>query len=145
MSKESLFDSFVKLKLILIFITLSIYTHRLESINHFLNLVYLSSSLAAVYARSGRMGEARDAMDEALRMVPDPMIGQSEATIRGMRAQIELALHGYDPGGVDGWIGPTTRSALTGFQRDQGLPQSGGYDDATLERLGVSTSPLRAP
>jgi peptidoglycan hydrolase-like protein with peptidoglycan-binding domain len=54
-----------------------------------------------------------------------------------MRAQIELALHGYDPGGIDGWIGPTTRRALTGFQRDQGLSQSGEYDDPTLERLGV--------
>jgi peptidoglycan hydrolase-like protein with peptidoglycan-binding domain len=69
------------------------------------------------------------------------MAGQPEATIRGMRAQIELALHGYDPGGIDGWIGPTTRRALIGFQRDQGLAQSGEGDDATLERLGISPTP----
>jgi tetratricopeptide (TPR) repeat protein len=106
---------------------------------------WMRISLVAVYAGSGRIAEAREAMAEALRMMPDPMAGQSEATIRGMRAQIELALNGYDPGGVDGWIGATTRRALTGFQRDGGLPQSGEYDDATLERLGVITSPAPAP
>jgi TolB-like protein/Tfp pilus assembly protein PilF len=102
---------------------------------------WMRISLAAVYARSGRNAEAREAMAEALRMMPDPMAGQPEATIRGMRAQIELALHGYDPGGIDGWIGPTTRRALIGFQRDQGLSQSGEGDDATLERLGISPTP----
>jgi tetratricopeptide (TPR) repeat protein len=102
---------------------------------------WMRISLAAVYARSGRNVEAREAMAEALRMMPDPMAGQPEATIRGMRAQIELALHGYDPGGIDGWIGPTTRRALIGFQRDQGLSQSGEGDDATLERLGISPTP----
>jgi adenylate cyclase len=102
---------------------------------------WMRISLAAVYARSGRNAEARDAMDDALRMMPGYMARQPEATIKGMRAQIELALHGYDPGGVDGWIGPTTRRALTGYQSDQGLPPSGKYDDATLERLGVSPSP----
>ena len=38
---------------------------------------------------------------------------------------------GYDPGGVDGVLGPGTRRALADFQADSGLPATGDPDLAT--------------
>jgi len=36
--------------------------------------------------------------------------------------QAELRRLGYDPGPVDGIMGPKTRAALAAYQRDRGLP-----------------------
>lgn len=41
------------------------------------------------------------------------------------RAQLLLAELGYDPGPVDGFIGPKTRTAIEAFQGERGLPVSG--------------------
>jgi len=50
-------------------------------------------------------------------------------------AQLYLTYLGYHPGPVDGRLGRMTRSAVTQFQQDQGLAQSGEIDDATLTSL----------
>jgi hypothetical protein len=42
------------------------------------------------------------------------------------RLAFELNIPGYDPRGIDGGIGPNTRTALTTFQSDFGLPQTPG-------------------
>ena len=42
------------------------------------------------------------------------------------RLAFELNNPGYDPRGIDGGIGPNTRTALTTFQSDFGLPQTPG-------------------
>ncbi len=52
-------------------------------------------------------------------------------------AQAELDKRGYDSGPADGVIGPRTREAVTKFQADQGLTQSGELDAITLEKLNV--------
>jgi peptidoglycan hydrolase-like protein with peptidoglycan-binding domain len=49
--------------------------------------------------------------------------------------QRELKRAGYDPGAVDGKMGPTTRYALKQFQQAQGLPPTGTPDIPTLTRL----------
>lgn len=46
-----------------------------------------------------------------------------------------LAQHGYDPGGVDGIIGPKTRSAVKAFQRQINLPGDGYPNGELLEQL----------
>ena len=51
--------------------------------------------------------------------------------------QEELARRGYRPGPVDGVMGPATRDALAGFQRDRGLPTTGRIDTYTLRELGL--------
>ena len=60
------------------------------------------------------------------------------------RTQIEdlqrrLAALGYDPGIVDGLMGPATRSALQDFEADHGRIADGYPDERTLEALGVAT------
>ncbi|MBA2431416.1 MAG: peptidoglycan-binding protein [Chthoniobacterales bacterium] len=51
--------------------------------------------------------------------------------------QIELRRMGYYRGAIDGLIGPMTRSALTRFQRDNGLPVTRRIDGPTLASLGL--------
>jgi hypothetical protein len=52
-------------------------------------------------------------------------------------AQAALQAQGYNPGSIDGHMGPNTRSALMKFQQDKGLTPSGTLDDATQAALGV--------
>lgn len=52
-------------------------------------------------------------------------------------AQKALADRGYEPGPVDGVIGPRTRAALSKFQSDQGITQTGSLDANTMEKLNV--------
>lgn len=40
--------------------------------------------------------------------------------------QASLAARNYDPGAIDGKVGPQTRSAIALFERDTGVPPSGG-------------------
>lgn len=50
-------------------------------------------------------------------------------------AQLYLTYRGFDPGDVDGLAGKHTRSALSDFQRANGLPVTGNVDAATLAAL----------
>ena len=50
-------------------------------------------------------------------------------------AQAALTYLSFDPGGVDGVIGPRTRAALTAYQQRIGLPQTGTLDASTESRL----------
>jgi peptidoglycan hydrolase-like protein with peptidoglycan-binding domain len=59
----------------------------------------------------------------------------STGTIRDV--QLKLAERGYRPGPADGVLGRATRAALTQFQRQENLPQTGRADSATLAALGV--------
>lgn len=59
------------------------------------------------------------------------------APAKARQVQQNLADRGYDPGPVDGIIGPKTRDALRSFQNDQKLAASGRADRQTLAALGV--------
>ena len=52
--------------------------------------------------------------------------------------QRQLSKRGYYKGSVDGQFGPESRSALSRFQRKQGLKDTGKIDEATLEALGFT-------
>ena len=49
--------------------------------------------------------------------------------------QALLIYLGYDPGQVDGILGPKTKGALSAFQPDYGLPATGQPDDTTGKML----------
>lgn len=46
-----------------------------------------------------------------------------------------LTALGYNPGRIDGKVGPKTREALKMFQKDAGLPVTGVLDAETTQRL----------
>ncbi|MFZ1218491.1 MAG: peptidoglycan-binding protein [Chthoniobacterales bacterium] len=60
---------------------------------------------------------------------PDKVIADVQAALQEM---------GYYKGEVDGLIGPLTREALTGYQRDNGITVTAVIDEPTLDALGMS-------
>jgi len=53
--------------------------------------------------------------------------------------QQKLTDKGFDPGAVDGVMGPKTRSALHAFRQQHGMKGGAATDAATLSALGVDT------
>ncbi len=55
--------------------------------------------------------------------------------------QIQQSLKdkGFDPGQVDGIMGPNTRQALQQFQQSQGIASSGKLNQQTLQSLDLNT------
>ena len=104
--------------------------------------------------------EAKDKMVETKDKVVDKMKGNkhekngatvsSKAEDRNVRAaQQALRDQGYNPGPIDGVMGPRTSAALRDYQTKEGLTASGQLDDATIDKLGVrggtSASPATEP
>lgn len=58
-------------------------------------------------------------------------------------AQQALKDKGFDPGPVDGKIGPKTRAAISDFQKQAGLKVSGRLDAETADELGVQSQASR--
>jgi hypothetical protein len=52
-------------------------------------------------------------------------------------AQQKLKDAGYDPGPIDGIVGPKTRAAIRGFQQAKGLPVTGKLDQKTASAMGL--------
>lgn len=63
---------------------------------------------------------------------------QAQPSDRVRAAQQALSHRGYDPGTVDGVMGPNTERALRDFQQAQGIGVTGSLDDATANALGMS-------
>lgn len=51
--------------------------------------------------------------------------------------QEELVRKGYNPGAVDGVIGPQTRNAIAQFQSDHRLPVTGRIDRSLISAMGL--------
>lgn len=65
--------------------------------------------------------------------------GGAALNAAGIReAQTALKQLGFDPGGVDGVVGPRTRAATRAFQQSNGLNASGNLSPDTLERLRIA-------
>jgi len=52
--------------------------------------------------------------------------------------QAALQQQGYYQGEVDGLLGPLTREAVAGYQRDHGLYETSSIDQPTLQSLGMA-------
>ena len=52
--------------------------------------------------------------------------------------QRQLAKKGYYKGSIDGQFGPASRSALSRFQREHNLKETGRIDEPTLDALGFT-------
>ncbi|WP_227025253.1 L,D-transpeptidase family protein [Streptomyces tsukubensis] len=74
---------------------------------------------------------------------PPPAVGERSDRVRELQARLRSLGHfGRTP---TGFYGSVTASAVTAFQKKQGLPATGGNDAATWRRLlAVSREPSRA-
>ena len=52
--------------------------------------------------------------------------------------QRQLSKKGYYKGGIDGQFGPASRNALSRFQHDHNLKETGRIDEDTLDALGFT-------
>jgi Putative peptidoglycan binding domain len=69
-----------------------------------------------------------------------PIYGYNNLPPDQVIANVQTALQqqGYYQGEVDGLLGPQTRDAITGYQRDHGLYETASIDQPTLEALGMA-------
>ena len=89
---------------------------------------------------------AKDTMKEKFAHTKDKLRSKTEqanerVAMADMRAaQDALKIQGFDPGPIDGRMGPRTRAALNDYQRKNDLPVTGMLDDATMAKLNVRSS-----
>ncbi len=69
-----------------------------------------------------------------------PIYGYNSLPPDQVVANVQAALQaqGYYQGEVDGLLGPLTREAIAGYQRDHGLYMTSAIDQPTLSSLGMS-------
>jgi hypothetical protein len=72
---------------------------------------------------------------------PPPVTMSAVPEGKTLVASVQLRLNalGYDTGPVDGLMGPRTARAIGGFQRDNGLAETGQIDEALYRRVGGET------
>ena len=63
--------------------------------------------------------------------------GEAWATQDVKQVQEALKNKGYDPGSIDGVMGPQTLQAIRAFQKASGLKESARLDAETAKKLGV--------
>jgi hypothetical protein len=66
--------------------------------------------------------------------------GSASLTPHQIVANVQVALRdwGYNPGAIDGVLGPHTRAAIAAFQTDEGLLVTSAIDRPTLQTLGLT-------
>jgi hypothetical protein len=69
-----------------------------------------------------------------------PIYGYNNLPPDQVIANVQTALQeqGYNPGEVDGLLGPQTRAAIADYQRANGLAETAAIDQPTLESLGMT-------
>jgi hypothetical protein len=70
-----------------------------------------------------------------------PVVVTAHGDWRVGQAQELLKEAGFNPGPIDGILGPRTKAALRRYQARHGLPQTGGLDEATRHSLVPSALP----
>jgi peptidoglycan hydrolase-like protein with peptidoglycan-binding domain len=82
---------------------------------------------------------------QASTQMGQPQGAQQVAQPQVQQAQQQLKSAGLYSGAVDGVMGPETQTALSRFQREQGLPQTAQLDQQTLDRLNGSNPGANRP
>lgn len=69
-------------------------------------------------------------------------VGPKQHNVAVLRAQILLDRARFFPGEIDASFGSNTRIAISGFQKNNGLPVSGVMDEATWVALNADVEPV---
>lgn len=95
-----------------------------------------------------RLGRAKDTMKDKLTTAKDTMKDKMTTMTDGSdkvtgsqthvaAAQQALKTNGYNPGPIDGYMGPQTTAAVREYQQREQLQVTGQLDPDTLGRLGI--------
>jgi Putative peptidoglycan binding domain len=97
----------------------------------------------------GKMDRAWDKTKAKTREMTDKAkdkMGASDHAMSDVRdAQRALKAKGFDPGPIDGKMGPRTSAAVKEFQDKENLTATGQLDAETQSRLMASSSPAASP
>jgi hypothetical protein len=100
----------------------------------------------------GKMDRAWEKTKTKTREMTDKVkdkVGTDDRADRSMSevrdAQRALRAKGFDPGPVDGVMGPRTTAAIKSFQEKENLTATGSLDAETHMRLIASASPAASP
>jgi His-Xaa-Ser repeat protein HxsA len=91
-----------------------------------------SDSVETFGTSPGFSGDAQSVSNESSKAKSREL---TRAQVRLVQQRLKAA--GFDPGAVDGVLGPKTRIALRKYQGSQGLSSNGTIDEKTLRSLGV--------
>lgn len=105
------------------------------------SFIFASTSYAAGTYSKGSMIENQGGAES---VSEGRSIGEMKSATQVKDIQAALSSRGYDLQ-VDGVMGPNTKNALTRFQRDQGIPETGRMDTRTVRALSLEESTERAP
>jgi peptidoglycan hydrolase-like protein with peptidoglycan-binding domain len=97
------------------------------------------SSMESGSSSMGASGSAEQSQSGSQAgMQSSQQAGQQQMSSDQIRQlQQQLQAQGYNPGSIDGKMGPKTSQALRQFQQAQGITASGKADSQTLQALGV--------
>jgi peptidoglycan hydrolase-like protein with peptidoglycan-binding domain len=70
-----------------------------------------------------------------------PLDAPAQGERQVLQAQRRLQALGFDPGPIDGVLGPRTEEAIREYQRTQGLRATGVLDAETRAALGLGRRP----
>lgn len=98
---------------------------------------YAAAGESATQQRQSQAGQDRSmSQSQSMQRQQDGSQAQSSDMVR--KAQQALKEKGFDPGPVDGMMGPRTQQAIKQFQESQAnLKPTGKLDQQTLAALGV--------
>ena len=97
---------------------------------------YAAAGESATQQRQSQAGQDRSMSQSQSMQQQDGSQAQSSDMVR--KAQQALKEKGFDPGPVDGMMGPRTQQAIKQFQESQAnLKPTGKLDQQTLAALGV--------
>jgi peptidoglycan hydrolase-like protein with peptidoglycan-binding domain len=100
-----------------------------------ISLLAITLPVAPLLAQVNEPSQAQQAGTDASKLDMDAVPSLSEDKVR--RVQQALQSKGFDPGPVDGVIGPKTEEAVRNFQDHYGIKGSAKIDNQTLYALGA--------
>ena len=99
------------------------------------SLPAITLPVAPLLAQPSPPSQAQQTGADASKLDMDAVPSLSEDKVR--RVQQALQSKGFDPGPIDGVIGPKTEDALRNFQDRFGIKMSAKIDNQTLYALGA--------
>jgi His-Xaa-Ser repeat protein HxsA len=97
-----------------------------------------SASVASPSTTSGAEASKVESSKPAAKRKSSARSAASREQVKAV--QQALKEKGYDPGAIDGALGPKTRAAIQDFQKKEGLTVTGRIDTETLAKLGVGSA-----
>jgi peptidoglycan hydrolase-like protein with peptidoglycan-binding domain len=105
--------------------------------------VYGQETMDAVKRAQTKLGVPADGIwgpetSQAYQAYVKAQSGKNKPDAFVMQMQADLTTLGYYTGKVDGFYGPDTEAAVKAFQKDNGLPVTGKFDEATVNAIDAA-------